>query len=177
VQSEAQKCRKQVTPRHAFTADSSTHTASTLSISQTPSLPLPRGLTLSHSPSNTSLLIHELHQADINPTNNTRPTAPGLFLITFRFSGPETRTSHLHTDHSSVAAFRQQTILTMPTQSSTNTSLQSSSERFGLDQKDTRAILVYNHPNGLITSSEQDLCKTLDNGEHALRSIQTHRIL
>jgi len=51
----------------------------------------------------------------------------------------------------------------MPNQSSTNTSLQSSSERFGLDQKDTHTILVYNHPNGgLSTTSEQDLCKTLD---------------
>lgn len=47
---------------------------------------------------------------------------------------------------------------------STNSSL-SSSQRFGLDDRDTRKILVYNHPYGLSTSSEQDLCKQLDSGE------------
>jgi hypothetical protein len=51
---------------------------------------------------------------------------------------------------------------------STNSSL-SSSRRFGLDERDTRKILVYNHPHGLMTSSQSDLCKLLDNGESLVK--------
>jgi len=52
--------------------------------------------------------------------------------------------------------------MTSSSPTSTNSSL-SSSKRFGLDEHDTKKILVYNHPHGLITSSQQELCKTLDN--------------
>jgi hypothetical protein len=53
---------------------------------------------------------------------------------------------------------------------STNSSL-SSSQRFSLDEHDTKKILVYNHPYGLVTSSQQDLCKILDNGMSVLASL------
>jgi hypothetical protein len=48
-----------------------------------------------------------------------------------------------------------------PNTQSTNSSL-SSSERFGLNMRDKRSILVYRHPTALTTSSESDLCKELD---------------
>ncbi|KAF2670778.1 hypothetical protein BT63DRAFT_423073 [Microthyrium microscopicum] len=52
--------------------------------------------------------------------------------------------------------------MTSPT--STNSSLSSSQrfQRFGLDDRSTKKIMVYNHPHGLITSSQQDLCKMID---------------
>lgn len=39
-----------------------------------------------------------------------------------------------------------------------------SSEKFGLDEKDSNSILVYKYRSGLDVSSQEDLCKALDKG-------------
>ncbi|EOD49537.1 hypothetical protein GTA08_BOTSDO10873 [Neofusicoccum parvum] len=43
-----------------------------------------------------------------------------------------------------------------------STSSTRSSEKFGLDEKDSSNILVYKYRSGLDVSSQEDLCKTLD---------------
>jgi|ERR1700761_1865993 len=50
----------------------------------------------------------------------------------------------------------------MPSPTSTSSSL-SSGERFGLDDKSRSKILVYDRPDGISFSSQQELCKKLDN--------------
>jgi len=60
----------------------------------------------------------------------------------------------------------------MPSPTSTSSSL-SSSERFGLNEKNRNRILVYNRKDGKSDfSSEQDLCKLLDND----RSLRCSRL-
>jgi len=61
----------------------------------------------------------------------------------------------------------------MPSPTSTSSSL-SSSERFGLNEKDRGKILVYNRKDGKSDfSSEQDLCKLLNN-DRSLRCSKLH---